>query len=83
MQTFPPRKRTDDLQGGYQIIDLDLSKYDGIASRFAEERREGLTFLKSGIDTRSPKFNALIERIEYVSIASREPMLLLGPTGAG
>ncbi len=47
------------------------------------EQREGLSFLKSGIDTRSLKFNRLIERIEQVALASRAPLLLMGPTGAG
>jgi len=37
----------------------------------------------SGIETRSDAFNALIERIERVAIASRAPILLTGPTGAG
>jgi transcriptional regulatory protein RtcR len=83
VQTTPPRKRTANSAGSFQVIDLDLSKYDRIATRFAEEHREGLSFLKSGIETRSPAFNALIERIERVAIASREPILLMGPTGAG
>jgi transcriptional regulatory protein RtcR len=69
--------------GGYTIIDLDLSKYDKIASRFAQEQTEGLSFLKSGIETRNPAFNKLIEQIERVAVASRAPLLLMGPTGAG
>lgn len=67
----------------FRIIDLNLSKYDRIATRFHEARREDLSFLKSGIETRNRKFNELIERIEKVSIVSKEPILLLGPTGAG
>jgi hypothetical protein len=39
--------------------------------------------LKAGIDTRSPAFNQMIEQIERVAIASPDPILLLGPTGAG
>jgi transcriptional regulatory protein RtcR len=39
--------------------------------------------LKQGIRTRNAPFNALIERIERVSIGSRAPILLTGPTGAG
>lgn len=69
--------------GTYRVIDLDLSKYDRIASRFQQEQREGLAFLKSGIDTRNPAFNRLIERVEQVAVASRDPVLLTGPTGAG
>lgn len=82
LQTAPPsRKRLG--PGSYRIIDLDLSRYDAIARRFAREHDEGLSFLKAGIDTRNAAFNRLIERIEKVAIASRAPILLTGPTGAG
>ncbi len=54
-----------------------------IASRFAEERQQTLDFLKSGIATRTPHFNRMIEQIEKVAIKSRAPILLNGPTGAG
>lgn len=40
------------------IIDLDLSRYNAIASRFAEERQQTLDFLKSGIATRNPTSTA-------------------------
>ena len=66
-----------------RIIDLDLSRYDSIAERFYHERDESLSFLKSGIETKSAAFNALIEEIEFVAGNSREPILLMGPTGAG
>src|SRR5688572_3846883 len=83
VQTSPPRKRDPSEPGACQVIDLDLSRYDRIASRFADERSEGLSFLKSGIATRDRRFNGLIEEIERVAIASREPILLTGPTGSG
>jgi transcriptional regulatory protein RtcR len=69
--------------GTVKIIDLDLSKYDRIASRFRQEQREGISYLKGGIDTRNAAFNRLIERIEQVAISTRDPLLLMGPTGAG
>jgi len=69
--------------GVYRIIDLDLSQYDRLASRFEVERTEGVSFLKAGIETRSDTFNHLIERIEQVALNSDAPMLLTGPTGAG
>ncbi|KTY57154.1 transcriptional regulator, partial [Salmonella enterica subsp. enterica serovar Typhimurium] len=50
---------------------------------FAQEREETLNFLKSGIATRNPCFNRMIEQIERVAIRSRSPILLNGPTGAG
>jgi transcriptional regulatory protein RtcR len=82
LQTAPP-KRGEDQTGSYTIVDLDLSRHDRLAARFSRERSEGLSFLKAGIDTRSASFNTLIARIEQVAIASRAPLLLLGPTGAG
>jgi transcriptional regulatory protein RtcR len=82
VQTSPPQ-RGQTLPGSYTVVDLDLSRYDRIAARFLREQREGLSFLKSGIDTRNPAFNAVIVEIERVAIASRAPLLLTGPTGAG
>jgi transcriptional regulatory protein RtcR len=69
--------------GTYSTVDLDLSRYDAIAKRFRAVRHEGTSLLKSGIETRSKLYNSLIERIERVAAVSREPLLLLGPTGAG
>lgn len=82
LQTSPP-SRHQPGRGSYRIIDLDLSRYDVLASRFSTERQEGHAFLKSGIATQNAAFNSLIERIERVAIASTAPLLLTGPTGAG
>lgn len=84
LQASPPRHGKEGFApGSYTLIDLDLSQYDRIAQRFHREQREGLAFLKAGIDTRDEAFNRLIERIEYVAGRAHEPILLLGPTGAG
>ncbi|MFY0579007.1 RNA repair transcriptional activator RtcR family protein [Cystobacter fuscus] len=84
VQTSPPASGRDHGgPGTHTLIDLDLSKYDTLASRFQQEQREGLSFLKAGIDTRNAAFNRLIERIEQVATSSRAPLLLMGPTGAG
>ncbi|MGC4030140.1 MAG: RNA repair transcriptional activator RtcR [Tepidisphaeraceae bacterium] len=82
LQTSPPR-RDKPGAGGYEIIDLDLSRYDRLAARFQHQQTEGRNFLKSGIETRSAAFNAMIDRIERVAIDSSAPLLLTGPTGAG
>jgi transcriptional regulatory protein RtcR len=82
IQTAPPHKHRGD-PGSFAIIDLDLSRYDRLASRLNLEARESTSFLKSGIETRNPQFNRLIEQIEKVAIASKAPILLTGPTGAG
>ena len=83
IQTSPPRRLRSPEPGTFKIIDLDLSKYDRLASRFAREREEATSILKSGIETRNPAFNRLIERIEQVASSSKAPILLTGPTGAG
>jgi transcriptional regulatory protein RtcR len=83
LQISPRQKEDGTGPGSYAIIDLDLSKYDSIASRFQQEQRQALSFLKAGIDTRNAAFNHLIERIEKVAMASVDPILLMGPTGAG
>lgn len=78
-----PRRRGESTVGSYQVIDLDLSKYDQIASRFKQEHLEGAAYLKQGIETRNAAFNATIAQLEKVSIRSTAPILLTGPTGAG
>jgi transcriptional regulatory protein RtcR len=83
LQTSPPKERDRESQGQMRIIDLDLSRYDKIATRFRHEKEESLSFLKSGIATRNKDFNRLIENIERVAIHSKTPILLMGPTGAG
>ncbi len=84
IQTSPrARERKPNPQGRYVVIDLDLSKYDALSTRFARDAVETTDFLKSGIATRNGEFNRLIERIEQVALRSQAPMLLTGPTGAG
>lgn len=98
IQTSPPSKRRggragagpgadSDLPcrdvGSYSLIDLDLSRYDRLATRFEHEQVEATSFLKSGIETRNSGFNALIDQIERVAVGSSAPILLTGPTGAG
>lgn len=80
IQTSPPNRHGP---ARHAIIDLDLSKYDRLAARFDVEQRQSADFLKGGIATRNARFNALIDEIERVAIASRAPILLAGPTGAG
>ena len=83
LQTSPPRKQGGSDPGSFAIIDLDLSRYDRIAQRFAQQRLEDRDLLKSGIATRNAAFNRMIEQIETVATRSKAPMLLMGPTGAG
>ena len=81
LQTGPSREHG--IHGRHAIIDLDLSRYDRLAVRHAAEQLEARHVLKDGIETLNAAYNRLIERIELVALRSREPMLVLGPTGAG
>jgi transcriptional regulatory protein RtcR len=83
LQLSPPKRWKDGSPGDFGIIDLNLSRYDKIATRFRAEQIEDTSFLKSGIATRNDAFNRMIERIEQVAIRSKAPVLLTGPTGAG
>jgi transcriptional regulatory protein RtcR len=85
LQTSPSREGGRDAKasGRYEIIDIDLSKYDRLSTRFAQEQERTLDFLKSGIATKSKGFNKLIEQIELVAVNSKAPILITGPTGAG
>src|SRR5574343_71522 len=75
--------RADDgYAGTVKVIDLDLSRYDQIAQRFARQRDDTLALLKSGIATRNEAFNRMIGQIERVATRSGAPVLLCGPTGA-
>lgn len=83
IQSSPDTKNKNKAIGKIQIIDLDLSKYDQLATRFDIEHQEGKEFLKGGIATKNKAFNALISQIEKVAIRSQEPILLTGATGVG
>jgi len=83
VQTSPDHNNKNKSIGRIQIIDLDLSKYDQLATRFDVEHQEGKEFLKGGIETKNNGFNRLITQIEKVAIRSKDPMLLTGPTGVG
>ena len=83
IQTSPPRRSRGIAPGEYQLIDLDLSRYDRIASRFAKDALDERAILTSGIGTRNAAFEALVAQLDRVSTRSTAPVLLLGPTGAG
>jgi transcriptional regulatory protein RtcR len=83
LQTSPPPRARGGEAGTFRIIDLDLSKYDRIATRFARDELDERSLLTSGIRTRSRSFNQVVERLDRVTVRSPAPILLLGPTGAG
>lgn len=83
LQSAPPRGRQGQGPGSYELIDLDLSRYDAINTRLNVAQQDAVSFLKSGIATRNAHFNTLIAEIERVAVRSKAPILLTGPTGAG
>lgn len=83
LQSAPPRGRQSQGPGSYELIDLDLSRYDAINTRLAVAKLDAVSFLKSGIATRNARFNTLIEEVERIAVSSKSPILLTGPTGAG
>src|SRR5690606_13043424 len=52
IQTSSSREAGDTI-GTARVIDLDLSRYDRLARRFAAEKLEDRSFLKQGIDTKN------------------------------
>ncbi|WP_350333586.1 RNA repair transcriptional activator RtcR [Coralliovum pocilloporae] len=82
LQTSPPPNR-DGLKGSFTIVDLDLSKYNALQQRFDLVSADHTALLKAGIKTRNADFNAIIDQIEQISVASDAPLLLLGATGTG
>jgi len=83
LQTSPARNQQGGEAGSFVMIDLDLSRYDRIAQRFAQQTLADRELLKGGIATRNAAFNRMIEQIEVVATRSKAPLLLMGPTGAG
>ena len=87
LQTAPPKNQKRQMARGdvgtYEVIDLDLARYDALAARLAAVRDDAVRYLKSGIATRNVAFNRMIAEIEQVALNSPSPILLTGPTGAG
>src|SRR5262245_51597409 len=83
LQTNPPSGMRGRDPGTFSIIDLDLSKYDRLATRFQRDELHERSLLTSGIQTRSRSFNEIVDQLDRVTVRSSAPILLLGPTGAG
>ncbi len=87
LQSSPPKTRFAQMSaediGHYELIDLDLARYDVIAQRLEDAREDAVRYLKSNIATRNPAFNQLITEIEQVAMRSSAPILLSGATGVG
>ena len=82
IQTGPPGPDPS-ASPKFDVIDLDLGRYDALQQRFDRLAREHGDLLKGGIETRNPAYNAMIDRIELVAGTSDAPILLLGESGTG
>ncbi|MGO2505909.1 MAG: RNA repair transcriptional activator RtcR [Psychrobacter alimentarius] len=84
IQTSPcPRPDQTDPQGRYQVIDLDVSRYDGLRERFEAEKQQHWQTLQANLVTQNAAYQQLISDIEKVATRSTAPILLMGATGAG
>lgn len=84
IQTSPcPRPDQTDPQGRYQVIDLDVSRYDGLRERFEAEKQQHWQTLQANLVTQNAAYQKLISDIEKVATRSTAPILLMGATGAG
>ena len=84
IQTSPcPRPDQADPKGRYQVIDLDVSRYDGLRERFEAEKQQHWQTLQANLVTQNAAYQKLISDIEKVATRSTAPILLMGATGAG
>ncbi|WP_186475516.1 RNA repair transcriptional activator RtcR [Psychrobacter sp. KCTC 72983] len=84
IQTSPcPKPDQTDPQGRYQIIDLDVSRYDSLRARFEAEKAQHWQTLQANLITQNAAYQQLIADIEKVATRSNAPILLMGATGAG
>ena len=81
IQTGPPRG--GGTAASFDLIDLDLRRYDALQQRFEQLTRAQGDLLRGGIETRDPGYDALIARLEQVAGSSDAPILLLGASGTG
>ena len=82
IQTGPPREGGAP-QGTLDVIDLDLARYNALQRRFDVAKREHAALLLGGVETRSPKMQALIARLDLVAGTTDAPIFLLGEAGTG
>lgn len=77
------QSHSDDARGLLKIIDLGRTGSTTLASRISTLSLEGITFLKDGIQTKNREYNETIDELEQLVLASDDPILITGPTGAG
>ena len=77
LQTAPPKKTEDSTThlGEFELIDLDLTRYDNIAKRLAQVKNDAQKYLKNNIATKNLAFNQMIAEIQQVAMNSSAPIL--------
>ena len=84
LQLSPPAGRgAPSSPGARSVIDLDLSRYDRLANRFAARQQADLGSLSDGLPTRNAALARTLSDVTRIATRSRDPMLLSGPNGAG
>ena len=83
LQTAPPKRQRRASPGRSPSSTSTCRSTTGSPRASGSEQREDLSFLKSGIETRSPLFNDLIARIEQVAGRIGGAAPADGPDGRG
>ena len=87
IQTAPSegfgKSHSANAKGLVKIIDMGHTGDAALASRINRLSLEGINFLKDGIQTKNRQYNDTIDELERLVLASSDPILITGPTGAG
>lgn len=84
IQTSPlPLPDKNNPKGQYQVIDLDVSRYDSLRERFEAEKAQNWQTLQANLITQNTAYQALIKQIEKVATRSTAPILLMGGDRCG
>ena len=81
------RDTKEGYKGKCNIANIVLTSEEYAHSRIHEEQEQELddneAFLKKHIKTKSPVYNKMIREVARVAVRTNDPILILGPTGAG
>jgi transcriptional regulatory protein RtcR len=83
LQTSPPTPVGSGEPGELRVIDLDLASYRQIAERVQATRARACRSSRPASRPATPASTRSSSSIERVATATRSPILLTGPTGAG
>jgi transcriptional regulatory protein RtcR len=69
-------------QRQFEIVDLEAENYESLVEGLRRERREQRAELSGSVKW-GPTFRRLLDEIVDITLKSRSPLLLTGPTGSG